>query len=200
MKNISALCFFLCLSVTLFAQKFGGDRAINDAEEKQKYLYNYSYGSYYIARGSTISSFSTVTYISNGKQQFGIGTGILSHYIKSDSGDVNFMSVPVFLSNKFFIIQTEGKGGLYIDFQAGFNLPVSALYASGEAKGNPVPAEKVQNTGLYGVSAGVRLAGKKAKDVCFMAEIGYRNEHVPFSPDNRKYSSNMFGISLGLSF
>lgn len=180
-------------------------RTTDDEDDAQKHIYNYSYCSYYgdnigSPKTNYIVSFSTVTYIANGRQQFGIGTGILSHFAKSDSGKMHFMSVPIFLSNKFFLTQNEDNGGVYLDFQAGFNLPVSATYESGDKAGMPIAPDKIKSTGIYGLSIGTRMTSHSSKNISFIAEIGYRNQHLPYIADKKSYSSNLFGVSLGLSF
>ena len=171
-------------------------------DEGSKLIYNYTYGSFYYAGSDNlIMSVSSVSYITNGRQQFGLGGGVSFHVLNSDSGKIKFTSVPVFLSNKFFLLQNETKGGLYLDLEAGFNLPVSALYESGEKAGKPVDPEQIRSTGLYGAALGWRFTGKKNyRELNYIVELGYRNQHLPFIPDSKKYSSDFIGLNLGLSF
>ena len=171
-------------------------------DESKKLLYNYTYGSFFFSTVvSNVLAFNSVSYFANGRQQFGLGAGVSVHNIRSDSGNVKFISVPVFLANKFYLIENQTKGGLYLDILAGFNLPVSADWVSGAHSGDPVDAQKVRSTGLYGFALGWRFTGKKEyREINYIIELGYRNQHVPYEPDNKKQASDFMGINLGISF
>ena len=198
----SILLLILFFPVFLFAQNSYTKSYDEKINESQKLMYNYTYGSFFFAgSGNYIMSLSSVSYFANGRQQFGLGAGVSSQKIKSDSGNVNFVSVPVFLANKFYLTQNVTNGGLYLDVHAGFNLPVSALFESGEKSGQPVNPSSVRSTGLYGFSLGWRFTGKKEfRELNYIIEIGYRKQQVPVEPDTKKHSSDFTGISLGLSF
>ncbi len=198
----SILLLLLLFPAFLFAQNSYTRGYDENTDESKKLMYNYTYGSYlFSGSGNYIMGISSVSYFSNGRQQFGLGAGVSSQKINSDSGRVNFVSVPVYLANKYYLTQNATNGGLYMDIHAGFNLPVSAIFESGEKSGQPVDPANIRSTGMYGIAFGWRFTGKKEfRQLNYIVEIAYRKQQVPVDPDTKKHSSDFMGINLGLSF
>lgn len=204
MKKYIISALFILSSSGLFAQAVSATRN-PFGEFKRKKIYNYVTANIFLNSPSglnetqSIHSIVSATCIANGKyHQFGIGTGFISHTANADTARVNYTGIPIYLTNRFYLGDPEsGQLTLYLECHAGYNLPLSGTYQSGNREGQPVPPLLPKGTGFFGVSFGGRipLHGGTA----MILEFIYRDQHLPY-PGKENFYPQFLGVGGGVCF
>jgi hypothetical protein len=203
MKRILLTAFCLIAALSLFAQEVSNN-PIGTYERKK--VYNYLTGTLFLNspdglnQSQYVSSFMYSTCIATGKyHQFGLGTGLVSHSAAADTARVNYLGIPIYLTNRIFLSDPEDpKIALYLECHAGYHLPLSGTYQSGNREGQPVPALLPKGTGFYGLTFGARIPLKN--NTAMILEFIYRNQHIPFPPGGVNFYPHFVGVGGGVSF
>ena len=171
----------------------------------RKKIYNYVVANLFenspsgLNESQTISSITSTTCFTNGKyHQFGIGTGIMSQNANADTARVKYIGIPIFISNRFFFSDPESRDvALYLECHAGYHLPLSGTYQSGNREGQPVPPLLPKGTGFFGFTFGARIP--LVEHTALVLEFIYRDQHLPY-PGKENFYPHFLGLGCGLSF
>jgi hypothetical protein len=171
----------------------------------RKKIYNYITGELFLnspAGRDESQSISAIRYtvcFTNGKyHQFGIGSGIVSHTAAADTARVNYIGIPIYISNRFYFTDPELRQTcLYLECHGGYHLPISGTYQSGNREGQPVPAFLPKGTGFFGFTFGARIP--LVNNTAFIMEFIYRDQHVPY-PGKENFYPHFVGLGCGVSF